>query len=49
MNQYKKPKCWNERLDATYPERKQTWMQDRAAIRYAWDYDYNDAADGNSK
>jgi hypothetical protein len=21
------------------PERKQTWMQDRAAIRYGWDYD----------
>jgi hypothetical protein len=25
------------------PERKQTWMQDRAAIRYGWDYD--DAAE----
>ena len=21
------------------PNRKQTWMQDRAAIRYGWDYD----------
>jgi hypothetical protein len=28
---------WN----ATYPERKETWMQDRAAIRYAWDYEHD--------
>jgi hypothetical protein len=24
------------------PARKQTWMQDRAAIRYGWDYDVED-------
>jgi hypothetical protein len=38
---------WDEELETTLrqdweqiaPSRKQTWMQDRAAIRYGWDYD----------
>ena len=38
---------WNDELEAQLkqdweeiaPERKQTWMQDRAAIRYGWSYD----------
>jgi hypothetical protein len=38
---------WNDELEATLkkdweevaPARKQTWMQDRAAIRYGWDFD----------
>jgi hypothetical protein len=38
---------WDDDLETTLkadweivaPERKQTWMQDRAAIRYGWDYD----------
>ena len=38
---------WNDELEDNLkndwyviaPERKQTWMQDRAAIRYGWDYD----------
>lgn len=41
---------WNEALEsrlandwrATEPMRKQTWMQDRAAIRYAWDWQHDD-------
>lgn len=37
-------KDWN----ATYPERKQAWMQDRAAIRYAWGYDGDEAEDKQS-
>jgi hypothetical protein len=38
---------WDDDLEVTLkrdwediaPERKQTWMQDRAAIRYGWDFD----------
>jgi hypothetical protein len=44
---------WDDALEAKLrgdweqvaPERKQTWMQDRAAIRYGWDYDYDDDLD----
>ena len=38
---------WNDNLEAELkseweqvePNRKETWMQDRAAIRYGWDYE----------
>jgi hypothetical protein len=44
---------WDDDLEATLkadwetiaPERKQTWMQDRAAIRYGWDYDADEDLD----
>jgi hypothetical protein len=41
---------WDNDLETTLrsdwetanPSRKQTWMQDRDAIKHAWDYDYDD-------
>ncbi len=44
---------WDDELEAQLkrdreriaPARKQTWMQDRAAIRYGWDYDPNEILD----
>jgi hypothetical protein len=44
---------WDDKLETqlendwnvTYPARKQTWMQDRAAIRYGWDYEYDESQD----
>jgi hypothetical protein len=48
---------WDDELEATLkndwatiaPERKQTWMQDRAAIRYGWDYDADDDLDDDDE
>jgi hypothetical protein len=31
------------------PERRQTWMQDRAAIRHGWEYDHEDVAEVDTK
>jgi hypothetical protein len=44
---------WDDEMESTLkedwqsiaPERKQTWMQDRAAIRYGWDYDADEILD----
>jgi hypothetical protein len=44
---------WDDDLETTLkqdwesiaPEHKQTWMQDRAAIRYGWDFDAEDTDD----
>ncbi|MEJ0090262.1 MAG: hypothetical protein WDM80_11040 [Limisphaerales bacterium] len=54
---YDKYADWDDELETNLkqdwesiaPGRKQTWMQDRAAIRYGWDYDPNEDLDEDDR